>query len=216
MIDENQKLYFFKNSYLVFLVIVLFHYGLWFELNFYEKNSLINYLLKKKEYGANFVYLYWAITGFFFINLYHKDEKIKFKSFFIKFFAKYYPLHFVTLILVFIIQYLNIKFFGKTEFGYLNDIYHFVLNIFFASNWGIEKAQSFNAPIWFMSILVPVLTFFNFYISKTYQNFFNFCNGSFYYNSFSINTNQTVLIFSMFFLFLFRRFIFIFAILIKI
>ena len=121
------------------------------------------------------MYLYWANTGFFFINLYHKDEKIKFKSFFIKFFAKYYPLHFVTLILVFIIQYLNIKFFSKTEFGYLNDIYHFVLNIFFiTSNWGIEKAQSFNAPIWFISFWRNFLVFFffNFYIFETYQNFF--------------------------------------------
>ena len=201
MIDGNQKLYFLKIlTWFSSFVIVLFHYGLWFELNFYEKNSLINYLLKKKEYGANFVYLYWAITGFFFINLYHKDEKIKFKSFFIKFFAKYYPLHFVTLILVFIIQYLNIKFFGKTEFGYLNDIYHFALNIFFASNWGIEKAQSFNAPIWFMSILVPVLIFFflTFTFLKRIKIFFSiFVMVFFYYIvPFVVNTNQTGLNFS--------------------
>ena len=161
MTEEDQKLYLLKIlTWFSSFVIVLFHYGLWFELNFYEKNIFIDYLLKKKEYGANFVYLYWAITGFFFISLYQKHENIKFKSYFINFFIKYYPLHFFTLILVLIIQFFNIKFYGKTQFGYSNDLYHFILNIFFASNWGMEKVQSFNTPIWFMSILVPVLTFF--------------------------------------------------------
>ena len=196
MIDVNQKLYFLKIlTWFSAFIIVLFHYGLWFELNSYGKNSLINYLLKKKEYGANFVYLYWAITGFFLIYFYHKNEKIDFRSYFIKFFAKYYPLHIFTLILVFIIQYLNIKFFGKTEFDYLNDIYHFILNIFFASNWGIEKAQSFNAPIWFMSVLVPVLIFFflTFTLLKRIKIFFSIFVMIFFYYiiPFLVNTNKS-------------------------
>ena len=47
----------------------------------------------------------------------------------------------------------------KTQFGYSNDWYHFILHLFFASDWGFQNNLSFNAPIWFMSTLIQFLFF---------------------------------------------------------
>lgn len=41
-----------------------------------------------------------------------------------------------------------------------NDIYHFILNLGFASHWGFEYGHSFNAPVWSVSIEVLLYTIF--------------------------------------------------------
>ena len=132
MINDSQNLYYLKVlTWFSSFVIVLFHYSLWFGLDYYEENILIDYFVKRKEYGANFVYLYWAITGYTFISFYRLKKTIVFKKFLINIFARYYPLHFLTLIVVFIIQFLSTSIYGKTQFGYSNDWYHFILHLFF-------------------------------------------------------------------------------------
>ena len=56
MINESQNLYYLKVlTWFSSFVIVLFHYSLWFGLDYYEENILIDYLVRRKEYGANFV-----------------------------------------------------------------------------------------------------------------------------------------------------------------
>jgi peptidoglycan/LPS O-acetylase OafA/YrhL len=42
----------------------------------------------------------------------------------------------------------------------LNDLRHFVLNLFFASNWGWQRGFSFNAPVWSVSLELLVYVFF--------------------------------------------------------
>ena len=89
MIHDSQKLYLLKILiWFSSFVIVLFHYALWFSLDFHEKNIFIDYLVKRKEYGANFVYLYWAITGYIFISFYYLKKKNYFKKLFCKYFCK--------------------------------------------------------------------------------------------------------------------------------
>ena len=181
---NNEKLYLIKIlTWSSAFIIVLFHYGLWLGLNFYEENIFIDYLVKRKEYGANFVYLYWTIIGYIFILFYHSKKKIILKNYFINIFARYYPLHILTLIIVFIIQYLNLNLYVKTEFGYANDFYHFILHIFFASDWGLHVKQSFNAPIWFMSILIPIFIYFflTFKILIEHRFFFSISTMIFFY-----------------------------------
>ena len=181
---NNEKLYFIKIlTWFSAFIIVLFHYALWFGLNFYEENIFIDYLVKRKKYGANFVYLYWTIIGYIFILFYHSKKKIILKNYFINIFARYYPLHILTLIIVFVIQYLNLKLYGKTEFGYANDFYHFILHIFFASDWGLHINQSFNAPIWFMSVLIPIFIYFflTFKILIKHRIFFSISTMIFFY-----------------------------------
>jgi peptidoglycan/LPS O-acetylase OafA/YrhL len=117
---------------------------------FYEKGSL----------GVNYFYL---LSGFIFFWLYkkpiaHRDVKIR--SFCLQRFSRLYPLHFATLIVVALLQYLyTLK--NSTFFVYtFNDPYHFILNLCFASQWGLQKGLSFNAPVWSVSIEILLYLFF--------------------------------------------------------
>ena len=170
------------------LVIVLFHYALWFEIEFYNKNKILDYLVKRKEYGANFVYLYWSITGYIMTSLYNEANKIIFKNYFFNIFSKYYPLHILTLLIVLAIQFIYIVLYGETKFGYSNDIYHFILHIFLASDWGFQNNQSYNAPIWFMSILIPIFFYFflTFKILMRFKIYFSIFNMFFFYYGFTM------------------------------
>ncbi len=185
----DQKLYLIRIlTWFSAFVIVLFHYALWFEIEFYNKNKLLDYLVKRKEYGANFVYLYWAITGYILISSYYTNNKIIFKNYFFNIFSKYYPLHILTLFIVLLIQFINIIFYGETKFGYSNDFYHFFLHIFLASDWGFQNNQSYNAPIWFMSILIPIFFYFflTFKILMRFKIYFSIFNMILFYYGFTI------------------------------
>jgi len=129
--------------------------------------SILNILYNHGNLG---VPMFWAISGFVFAFVYLGEErKIKGKQFFINRFARLYPLHFATLIIVAIVQLINFKFFENFQIYQFNDFYHFLLQFFFISGWGFEKGYSFNAPIWSVSIeLVIYLVFFFsiFYLNK--------------------------------------------------
>jgi peptidoglycan/LPS O-acetylase OafA/YrhL len=47
-----------------------------------------------------------------------------------------------------------------------NDLFHFVLQLFMASNWGAASPESFNGPIW--SISIEVLVYCIFFLSLRY------------------------------------------------
>src|SRR5690606_34065506 len=76
--------------------------------------------------------------------------------------SRLYPLHLLTLLLVGGLQWVVIKLQGHSFVYPQNDIYHFVLNVFFASAWGLQKGFSFNASIWSVSVEVLLYTLFFF------------------------------------------------------
>jgi peptidoglycan/LPS O-acetylase OafA/YrhL len=114
------------------------------------------------EHGSMSVRLFWVISGFVFTSIYIKEELVSAKEFFINRFARLYPLHFLTLLIVAALQIISKQMTG----GYLiypkNDIYHFFLNLGFMSYWGFQKGFSFNEPIWSVSleILIYIIFFF--------------------------------------------------------
>ncbi len=117
------------------------------------------------NYGLIAVDLFFLISGFVFFYLYSKsiaDKKINGKSFSILRFSRLYPLHFLTLLLVLLLQ----SFFYHHAGYYFvypeNDLYHFILNIFFASSWGLEHGPSFNGPNW--SVSVEILLYGLFFV----------------------------------------------------
>ena len=71
-----------------------------------------------------------------------------------------YPLHFATLILVSFLQLYSFVKFEGYQIIQINDLYHFILNIFFISSWGLENGHSFNAPIWSVSVEVAIYIIF--------------------------------------------------------
>ncbi len=120
------------------------------------------------EYGYQSVPVFWSISGFIFFKNYAdsiNNNKTKFKSFFVKRFSRLYPLHLATLCLICLLQYL---YFSTKGFFFLtekNDINHFFLQIFMASNW-LNQDTSFNIPIW--SVSVEIVVYAIFFITSLY------------------------------------------------
>lgn len=116
------------------------------------------------ERGLWAVELFWVISGFVFFAVYRAENlKINGLHFFVRRFSRLYPLHFITLVAVGLLQLWSTMLLGEQQIYGNNDWYHFFLNIFLASNWGLEKGFSFNAPIWSVSVEEVVYVVFFFY-----------------------------------------------------
>ena len=109
------------------------------------------------RHGYTAVQLFFCLSGFVFFWLYIDriaNHAISFQRFSILRLSRLYPLHLATLLLVALGQLL---YFAVTQQQFVyqhNDLYHFILNVFFVSAWGFEKGFGFNAPIWSVSVEV--------------------------------------------------------------
>lgn len=112
-------------------------------------------------YGNGAVQIFWMISGLVFANVY-AGKHTPAGEFAVKRLARLYPLHFVTLIIVAVMQLFAVGWFGTSLIYENNDPYHFVLNLFLASTWGFEDGFSFNGPIW--SVSVEVLIYMMFWV----------------------------------------------------
>ena len=119
------------------------------------------------EYGANGVQFFWVLSGFVFFHAYRARENISFKDFFINRFSRLYPLHFITLLLVALLQIISQYVVGHQQIYPFNDFYHFILNLFLASHWGFQKGWSLNAPIWSVSVEIITYVLFFAYLKTT-------------------------------------------------
>jgi peptidoglycan/LPS O-acetylase OafA/YrhL len=107
------------------------------------------------EHGHHAVEFFWMISGFVFAYVY-AGTRSSTRRFVAHRFARLYPLHFVTLLVVAALQYLSWRQTGRYQIYASNDLYHFLLNLFFVSHWGFQSGFSFNAPIWSVSVEVFV------------------------------------------------------------
>ena len=131
-----------------------------FDLPFY---SLLDVFYNNGFFG---VYVFYTISGFVFAHVYLSvHKKTTFKKFFINRFARLYPLHFASLIIVLFLQLFHMSQFNAFPIYIFNDLYHFILNLFFISSWGFEKGYSFNGPIW--SVSVEIIIYLLFFITLT-------------------------------------------------
>lgn len=105
--------------------------------------------------GGNAVAFFFLLSGFVFFWLYGQsiaDRSCSFKAFWLARFSRLYPLHLITLLIVLALQ--NVYHSLQSEYFVYgsNDLYHFILHLFFASHWGFENGPSFNGPVWSVSI----------------------------------------------------------------
>ncbi len=114
------------------------------------------------NYGGRAVLLFWIISGFVFAYVYINKPTTG-KDFFVNRFARLYPLHFVTLLIVAGLQLISLHQTGEFQIYQINDLYHFFLNLFFISHWGFQDGYSFNGPVW--SISIELLIYGVFFIS---------------------------------------------------
>ncbi|WP_347338966.1 acyltransferase family protein [Bradyrhizobium frederickii] len=121
------------------------------------------------EHGHYGVQVFWCISGFIFFWKYKdliSERLLGPGKFFILRFSRLYPLHIVTLVLVLGLQTMYFSDHGFYFVYQENDFRHFLLQIFLASNWGFERADSFNGPIW--SVSVEVLVYLLFFLALRY------------------------------------------------
>ena len=130
--------------------------------------SILKYIY---DYGYMGVPMFFTISGFVFAYVYlDKKEKTSGKKFFINRFARLYPLHFTTLIIVTLLQIASYKFTDSFQIYLFNDIYHFFLHLFFISGWGFENGPSFNQPVF--SVSLEIIIYALFFITIPFLNKF--------------------------------------------
>jgi peptidoglycan/LPS O-acetylase OafA/YrhL len=112
------------------------------------------------HYGYFGVRYFWMLSGFVFTVTYI-SRPVGGREFAVRRFARLYPLHFVTFILVALLQLFLLTVNGRFSIYPYNDAYHFLLNVLMIPAWGFEAGYSFNAPIWSVSIeLIVYAAFF--------------------------------------------------------
>jgi peptidoglycan/LPS O-acetylase OafA/YrhL len=122
--------------------------------------GLLHIFYEARPYG---VWVFWCISGFIFFWKYRDaigNRSINGWTFFVFRLSRLYPLHFITLLLVAILQPIYFDLNGYFFVYQDNDLRHFLLQIFMASNWSFQYDYSFNGPIWSISIEVLVYALF--------------------------------------------------------
>jgi len=117
----------------------------------FDVQPFYNILWLFYHHGAWAVMFFWVLSGFVFAHVY-VGKSTNFRNFFILRFSRLYPLHIITLLTITALQFSSDFLLGKFQILAINDLYHFVLHLFFASNWGLEVGYSFNAPVWSVSV----------------------------------------------------------------
>lgn len=158
------------------LAVLIFHYqhfafvGTGLPPDF-DRAALPLYSWLKPFYTGGYygVQVFWCISGFIFYWKY--GERIAARSidgyrFVVLRFSRLYPLHFVTLLFMAGMQPLYHAMNGSFFVYPNNNLYHFALQLGLASNWGLQVGDSFNGPIW--SISIEVLVYAVFFCSLRY------------------------------------------------
>ena len=117
------------------------------------------------DFGAFGVWIFWCISGFIFFWKYRDpiaDRSIDGWKFFVLRFSRLYPLHLITLLIVALLQLVYFGLQGSFFVYRENDLPHFLAQLFMASDWGIVHGDSFDGPIW--SISVEVMVYFLFFL----------------------------------------------------
>lgn len=122
------------------------------------------------QYGWNLVDFFFVLSGFIFMHVYLKkisENRISERTFFILRFSRLYPLHIATLLLVAAVQYFRLLS-GRGYFDcQYNDLYHFMLNIFFLQAGLFNDSFSFNGPSWSLSCEVFAYLIFFYTLRRT-------------------------------------------------
>jgi peptidoglycan/LPS O-acetylase OafA/YrhL len=123
------------------------------------------YLMLRPFYldGWIAVDLFFAISGFVFFYLYSErvaDGQVSLWQFAINRFSRLYPLHIMTLAIIVLLQFSYQRSHGVFYGPQANDLRHFMLQLFLASNWWPTSPLSFNSPIWSVSIEVLLYALF--------------------------------------------------------
>jgi peptidoglycan/LPS O-acetylase OafA/YrhL len=153
--------------------VVIWHFqhffqaGLWHDVDAASRHTYPFYGILFPFYGSGYaaVQTFWTISGVIFYWKYSAriyQRTISLRLFSLYRISRLYPLHLVTLIIVGLLQ---LFYHGEnsTFFIYVADSVHFFPHLLMASNWFPSQADSFNGPVW--SVSIEVLAYAVFFIA---------------------------------------------------
>ena len=109
------------------------------------------------NYGGLAVDIFFCLSGFIFFYLYRAAIEtgcVSAREFAVLRFSRLYPLHLATLLIATVLLEIYRRRYGASFESLPNDPLHFILQLFFASDWWPRSPYIFNAPIWSVSIEV--------------------------------------------------------------
>ncbi|MBR6022825.1 MAG: acyltransferase [Kiritimatiellae bacterium] len=125
--------------------------------------SALSFGYKQGHFG---VQLFWTLSGFVFFALFSRrinEGTLTARRFAVDRFSRLYPLHFLSLFAVAALTRVLRHLTGSDGIYPCNDLYHFVLNLFFVPCILPNRGYSFNCPVWSVSLeLVAYCVFFVF------------------------------------------------------
>jgi len=149
--------------------IVFYHWGHMYRIGAGTPNSIpdrpgYSILFPFYESGWIAVEMFFSISGFVFFWLYSKSvnaRSMSGRSFFVLRFARLYPLHFATLMIVTLGEIVYHHYANSYYVYSLFNLPTFFSNIFMVQSWRFDAVESFNGPSWSLSIEVLLyITFF--------------------------------------------------------
>ncbi|GAA3925765.1 acyltransferase [Chitinophaga oryziterrae] len=110
--------------------------------------------------------LFFLLSGFIFFWFYSEkiaSRETSFGNFLLFRFTRLYPVHFMTLIVLVVLQPIVYNLNGHNFIVHNNDAWHFLLHLFLIQTWGFEKTPAlngFNGPSWSASVEVLLYLIF--------------------------------------------------------
>jgi len=126
--------------------VLLWHYQVHFE----RATPFVDWFRPFYAGGYYLVDVFFVLSGFLLGHLYREPRA--WKAFVFKRAARLFPLQWVTLIVVTILQALYFNRTGKYFVVQVNDAWHFLLNVGLVQQTGLQHTYSFNGPSWSISV----------------------------------------------------------------
>ena len=137
----------------------------------FEIQPLYNIISTIYMGGARGVQFFWVISGFIIFHNYSNGTSNSI-SFLRNRFARLYPLHVLTLLIVTLLQIVSYCLFNSYQIYNQNTFKNFTLNLLFLSGWGFNDGLSFNEPVWSVSVEILIYLIFAILIFTKKQNTF--------------------------------------------
>lgn len=149
--------------------VILFHYHTLFarpgaEVAGPAAMPLKAWLWPLYDHGNLAVPFFWLLSGMVFYQAYG-GRPADLKTFFWRRFARLYPLHFATLLVMVALNTISLSAFGYPV-GVNDSVFSFLKQIFLATHWFDANHRSFNYPIW--SVSMEVIAYAVFYVFLRY------------------------------------------------
>ena len=111
------------------------------------------------EHGFWAVQAFWIISGFVFAHVY-AGRNTRPGEFLLARFARLYPLHLITLVTIATSEAISRALLNGFQIVSMNDPFHFYLHVLFVSGWGFQLGNSFNEPVWSVSVELAIYALF--------------------------------------------------------